>query len=248
MTAAIVVSASVIVEHAGPLVGALVVTLPVTLGPAFLFILIDHDVGYTTASAITGLAVNSVSGLFMLLYIVLAQNKTLKVCLGLAIAAWVLMSQMILLHPWTLLEATLLILVIYPACILLSQKYQNIKIPKISRKWYELPVRVFLVCLLMGFVLFLSHYGSPQVTGLLAVYPISTTCTILLIHSRFGGKACAAVISYGLWGMLGIGLGLAAFAFTAPDYGKKMWILLVAVPVVWNWIIWFVKRKIIAER
>ena len=122
MTAAIVVTASVIVEHAGPLVGALVVTLPVTLGPAFLFILIDHDVGYATASAITGLAVNSVSGLFMLLYIVLAQNKTLKACLGLAIAAWVLMSQMILLHSWTLLEATLLILVIYPACILLSGK------------------------------------------------------------------------------------------------------------------------------
>ena len=182
----------------------------------------------------------------MLLYIVLAQKYPLKFSLGFAIAAWVLLSRLVLLHTWTLLGSILLVLIIFPICISLSQKYQNIKIPLITRKWYELPIRVFLVCLLMGFVLLLSYFGSPEVTGLLAVYPISTTCTILLIHSRFGGKASAALISYGLWGMLGIGLGLFAFALTAPYYGKITWILLLIVPVFWNWMVWIMKKKLIA--
>ena len=38
LTAGIVVTASVIVERAGPLIGALVVTLPVTVWPAYVFL------------------------------------------------------------------------------------------------------------------------------------------------------------------------------------------------------------------
>ena len=54
LTAGIVVSASVVVERAGPLIGALVVTLPVTVWPAYVFLSLDHDANYLAASAQSG--------------------------------------------------------------------------------------------------------------------------------------------------------------------------------------------------
>jgi len=61
LTAGIVVSASVMVERVGPLIGALVVTLPVTVWPAYVFLSLDHDATYVAASAQSGLAVNAVT-------------------------------------------------------------------------------------------------------------------------------------------------------------------------------------------
>ena len=46
VTAAFVVSASVITERSGPVVGALVATLPISAGPSYVFLARDHDAGF----------------------------------------------------------------------------------------------------------------------------------------------------------------------------------------------------------
>ena len=43
LTAAIVVAASVATERSGPFIGGLLVSLPVTAWPAYLFLTLDHD-------------------------------------------------------------------------------------------------------------------------------------------------------------------------------------------------------------
>jgi len=42
-TAAFVVVASIITERSGPVIGALVATLPVSAGPSYIFLALDHD-------------------------------------------------------------------------------------------------------------------------------------------------------------------------------------------------------------
>ena len=88
-TAAIVVGASVIAERAGALTGALVATLPVTIWPAYLFLSLDHDAAYLAQAALSGLAINAVTGLFLLVYAVLAQTRGLIVSLAVAAACWI---------------------------------------------------------------------------------------------------------------------------------------------------------------
>ena len=78
-----------VVERAGPLVGALVVTLPVTVWPAYAFLSLDHDAAYIAASARSSLAVNAVTAAFMLVYLVLAQTRGLLVSLLAAVACWI---------------------------------------------------------------------------------------------------------------------------------------------------------------
>ena len=244
LTAGIVVTASVIVEHSGPMIGALVMTLPVTVWPAYVFLSLDHDAAYLATSAQTGLAVNAASGAFMLLYLVLAQKRGVVVSLGIAVASWVALASLVRSFGWTPYGAAALNLAVYPLCLALSRRYRAVRAPQIQRQWYELPARTALVCALMGAVLLLSRWGGPGVTGMLAVYPISTTCTMLLLHARFGGPASAAVIANAFIGMLGIGLALLTLAWTVQPWGTLPALaLLLAVPVSWNLSVWFIRRR-----
>jgi hypothetical protein len=245
LTAAIVVSASTVVERAGPLIGALVMTLPVTLGPAYVFLALDHDAAYIARSAEAGLAVNAVTGGFMLLYLLLAQKRGLLVSLGPAFICWIALAWLVRSREWPLYGAALLNLAVYAVCIKISRRYRDAKVPTIAREWYELPLRVTLVSVLMAGVLGLSHWAGPGAAGVLAVYPVSTTCTMLILHSRLGGRASAAVIANGLWGLLGIASGLFTVASSAEVLGKPLSLLLglLAVPVSWNLAIWYLRQR-----
>lgn len=61
------------------------VTLPVTVWPANLFLSLEYSASYIAASAEVGLAANAVSGVFRLLYLVLAQKRNVNLSLGVAI-------------------------------------------------------------------------------------------------------------------------------------------------------------------
>ncbi len=243
LSAAIVIAASLVIEHSGPLVGALVVTLPVTVIPAFAFISLDHNASYMAAAATVGFAVVSINGLFMMLYILLAQKRNIVVSVGIPIVVWFTFAWFIYIYSWTSLSALLLNACIFPVCIFLARHYRSHRILIIKRKWYELPLRTILVCLLMGTVLVLSGFASPSTAAIISVFPISTTSTILIIHSSFGGRSSASVIANGLWGMLGIGIGLFVFSLTVEISIPLSFTVFILVPVTWNMLIWIWYRK-----
>jgi hypothetical protein len=211
--------------------------------PAYVFLSLDHDAAYVAASAQSGLAVNAVSAAFMLVYVVLAQRRSLLASLAAAAACWVGLALLVRSVAWTAGSAGLLNLIAYAACIALSRRFRDAPVPRLARQWYELPLRTALVCVLMGAVLGLSHWAGPSAIGMLAVYPISTTCTMLIVHTRIGGHASAAVIANGLWGMMGIGLGLLALSETIAPLGVTAALALaLAVPVSWNLSVWYSRR------
>jgi len=250
LTAAIVVTASVVVERAGPLIGALVVTLPVTVWPAYVFLSLDHDAAFLAQSAQSALAINAVTAVFMLLYLVLAQRRGLLASLCIAIGCWIGLAMLVRSFAWSVGGAALLNLVAYGVCIALGNRYREAEVPRLGRQWYELPLRTLLVCSLMGVVLVLSTWAGPVATGILTVYPISTTCTMLILHPRIGGRATAAVISNGLWGLLGIGFGLYALRVAIEPLGVGTALALaLAVPVCWNLSVYAARRRgLIAKR
>ena len=75
--------------------------------------------------------------------------------------------------------------------------------PLIVRKWYDVPVRAFMVACLVAAVVGLSGRVGPIVTGLLAVYPIVMTSLMLIFQPRVGGPATAALIANTMWGLVG---------------------------------------------
>src|SRR5262252_7580108 len=88
IAAAFVVSASMIAERTGPVIGALVATLPISAGPSYVFLALDHDAAFIAQGALSSLPVNAATIFLGLTYVVLAQRHSLVVSCGAAIAVW----------------------------------------------------------------------------------------------------------------------------------------------------------------
>src|ERR1700686_4243046 len=74
VTAAFVVSASVITERAGPVIGALVATLPISAGPSYVFLALDHGGAFIAGGALAGLPINAATIFLGLIYVAFAQR------------------------------------------------------------------------------------------------------------------------------------------------------------------------------
>ena len=56
VAAIFVVTASVVTERSGPVIGALIATLPISAGPAYVFLALDHDAAFIAEGALASLA------------------------------------------------------------------------------------------------------------------------------------------------------------------------------------------------
>jgi hypothetical protein len=235
LTAAIVVAASIATERAGPFIGALVVTLPVTFWPAYLFISLDHDTDFVAASALAGMVMHAVTGVLLLVYVIMAQRFRLLPSLAAALAAWVLLGVAAKEIEWSFPAAVMLNVVTYTAALWAVRGYRHAVMPPTPRKWYDIPLRVGLVCVLMGIILLCSNWAGPVVTGFLAVFPISSCSAILILHPRIGGKATAAMVANGVRGMVGLAVAFAVLRLTIVPFGPVVALaLMLIIPVAWN--------------
>ena len=102
VTAAFVVSASVITERSGPVIGALVATLPISAGPSYVFLALDHDAAFIAEGALASLPINAATIFLGLTYVLLAQRRNALVsCLG-AVAVWIALAAVVKMIHWSL--------------------------------------------------------------------------------------------------------------------------------------------------
>src|SRR5258707_3023299 len=92
ITAAFVVSASVITERSGPVIRALIATLPDSAGPSYVFLALDHNAAFIAEGALASLPINAATIFLGLTYVVLApRHSALVSCLS-AVAVWILVA------------------------------------------------------------------------------------------------------------------------------------------------------------
>jgi phosphoglycerol transferase MdoB-like AlkP superfamily enzyme len=87
ITAAFVVSASIISERSGPVIGALVATLPISAGPSYVFLALDHDASFIAQGALASLPINAATMFLCLTYVMLAQRRSALISCSAAVAA-----------------------------------------------------------------------------------------------------------------------------------------------------------------
>jgi hypothetical protein len=101
VTAAFLLAATITAERAGPLIGGLVATLPISAGPVYIFLALDHDAHFIAQSALGSLVTNAYNVIFALTYALLAQRHSLAVSFGTALALWIALMWMGAAVPWT---------------------------------------------------------------------------------------------------------------------------------------------------
>jgi hypothetical protein len=249
VTAGFVIAAAMVAERAGAAIGAIVATLPIAAGPAYVFVGLDHDSAFISASAIGSIAAHAATAVFSLVYIVLAQRAGLVLSVGGAVAVWFVVAFMLRSVSWTFLSVAAVNLALFGICIALTHRYRFVKMPMIGRKWFDIPVRAFLVACLVAAVVGLSGHVGPTMTGLLAVYPIVMTSLMLIFHERVGGPATAALIANTMWGLVGFSACLFTVHLAVMPLGTWGGLTLsLVVAVVWNLVLYGIRRRALLRR
>src|SRR5438034_572573 len=127
VTAAFLVAATAIAERAGPLVGGLVATLPISAGPVYLFLALDHDSRLIAASAMASLAANAVTGLFALIYILVAQVRGPLASLAVALGFWLAAIFTVRSFQWTLPGALAINAASYLVAVPVARRFRSAK-------------------------------------------------------------------------------------------------------------------------
>jgi hypothetical protein len=206
VTAAFVVAATKTAERVGPLVAGMIATLPIAAGPSYVFLAFEHDAAFIADSALGSFAVNAVTAIMALTYVMLAQRHSLAVSLGAALCVWFALAAAVRATPWTTAGAVAFSVVVFSACIPIANRFGHVRMPPVRRYWYDTPLRALLVGLLVAVVVELSYRLGPTVTGILAVFPIVVSSLMFILHLRIGGPATAAVITHTVSGLVGFSL------------------------------------------
>lgn len=247
VTAAFLLAATVTAERAGPLIGGLVATLPISAGPIYIFLAIDHGAHFVGESAIGSLVGNAINVVFALTYTLLAQRRSLAISLSGAFVLWVSLTWLTNHTTWSLPVAIALNVVVLGVALVLTARLRHIKAPQVKARWHDLVMRAAMVALLVGVVVTLSYHIGPAASGNLAVFPIVLTSIIFILHRRVGGPATAAVMANAIIGLSGFGVACIVLNLTADPLGAALALsLTLAVSFGYNLIVFFARRSLVA--
>jgi hypothetical protein len=244
VTAGLVVAAAAIAERAGPLLGALVATLPLSAGPAYVFVSLDHGPAFVAASALASLVVNANTALLALTYVLLSQRRGRIVRLGAALGVWVASALLSRALPWTLGGAVALNGVVVAFGVPITRALPQAPMPPLVRRWYDVPARAALVAIVVALVVGLSTRLGPALTGILAVFPVVLTSLILIFEPRIGARPTAALIAQAIPGLGGFAVALAVLHGCAVPLGVPAALALaLAVSLSINVALWIGLRR-----
>jgi hypothetical protein len=244
VTAASVVTASIVAERSGSFVGGLVAALPISAGPAYVFLSLDHDAEFIAASALASLAVNVGTTAYTLIYILLAQGRGIAASLSASLAAWLAITALMQSTEWTLATVLAINIAAYLIALPISRRFQSARIRPAVRHWYDLPLRAGMVAALVATVVISSRYVGPALTGTLAVFPVVLSSLVVIFQPRIGGTATAALLANTMPGLIGFASALTVLHVSTVPFGTAAALVLgLATSVGWNLALWIAWRR-----
>jgi hypothetical protein len=231
-----VVLASLVAERTGPLVAAMVATLPISAGPIYAFLALEHDDAFIGEAAVASMSANAATVAYSLAYVFAARTCRTPAALAAAFAGWAttLMAFNAMQPSFAAMLAVTLLG--FGAGHVLLRPYLDAPVPaKAPRPWFAIPLRAAGVALLVALVTSISVWAGPTWTGLFATFPVVLTSLIVILQPRLGGKATGAMIGSGVLGLMGFGVALGVVHLTATALGRWPALSLgLAVCVFWN--------------
>lgn len=244
-TAFIVVAASLVAERSRPFIAALVLALPVSTGPAYVLLALDHDAAFIARAALSSLAGNVAIVPAALAYAFLARRGAgLATAFAGMVAAWLAGVLAVKAFDWTIGSALILNLVVFAAAAAITWSWRGgEKPPPMRRRWFDIPLRATIVVSVVVGVILVSERVGPAATGMAALFPASFSSFILLMHRRLGGPAVAAAFVNGMtmiFGFTGYLLVMHLFALRGEVWTGMA--IGLCIPLAWSAILLVLNR------
>jgi hypothetical protein len=244
ISATFVVSVSFMAQRVGPLISGLVAALPISAGPAYVFLALDHDAAFIASSALASMTTNVITGVFALTYAALAQKRGLIVSYGGALAVWCAFGWAMQQITWSFWLAVMATIVLYTPCLILARRYRAGPMPPSERRWFDLPLRAGMVATLVLVLVLSAGFVGPMGAGMIAVFPVVLSSLILILHPRVGARPTAAVIANTISGLPGFAVALGFLHLTAVPLGTWLAMTLgLAICIVWSLAVWTARQR-----
>jgi hypothetical protein len=241
----IVVSASRATERLGPFLGAMIATLPVSTGPVYVFLAMDHDAAFISDAARMSVAGTTATVAFMTAHAIVAQRHATPLSWLAGTVAWFTVALLLQLREWSFLEACVLFAGAFALAIRGLRRY-SVSVPSVAlpRARFDLAIRAGLVACVVVATTIAGNLVGPGFTGVLATYPVVFTSLVLILQPRCGGPFTASLLVNSLKGLIGFGVALAVLHLAAARLNST-WALLLAlcVAVGWNFALFLLRRR-----
>jgi hypothetical protein len=236
-SAGIVVAASLLVERSGPFLGAMIATLPISAGPAYVVLSLEHGPDFIAQSSLASLSVNAATVLFLTLYARLAPHHGPLASLVTCLALWIACTFAITRMNAPLLGVVALNAAAFAIGFLALRRatHRNVALRKPAPSWWDLPARALAVMGIVVAVLIVGRFVGPRAAGIAALMPVVLTSLALILHPRIGGEATSVVFAHSLPGMIGFALSLLVLRVSVLPLGSPVALsLALATCLVWN--------------
>ena len=241
----IVVSAARATERAGPLIGGMIATLPVSTGPIYVFLALDHDAAFISDSARMSVAGTTATIAFVAAYAWVAQRHATPLSWLAGTAAWFAVAILLQLRDWSFIEACVLFA---GSTLLAIRGLRRFRVADlhaaIPHGRYDLVLRAALIACVVVATTFTGDLLGPSATGVVATYPVVMTSLVLILQPRCGGPFTASMLVIALKGMLGFGTCLAVLHLAAARMDSAPALLLaLAAAIGWNLVLYMLRAK-----
>jgi uncharacterized membrane protein (GlpM family) len=250
LTAAIIVSASLIVERGGPFLGAMVASLPTSVGAAYIVMAFEHTPQFIANSALGSLAANPAGITYAAVYALLARRHSLLMSLGVALLVWAIFASLLQFFQFDFWRALALNLVATAIAVPLTGAVRRASFKKAEAapRAYDIPLRAAAVATFVVIVTTLSHSIGDFASGIFAVFPMAMSSFIVILHPRIGGPATSNVVAHVQVPMIGLIPTFASVHLLATVTGV-WWSLLIALAcsLLWNAALWLWRHHFAAR-
>ena len=236
-TAALVVFATLIAEKVGAFIGAMIAALPLSAGPAYLFISMEHETAFVAQSALTGLGINAMISPFLVVSAMLIHRFGIWVGLGVGFVFWASGSLAILHADLPFFFAAIVLnLAAFPVSLYLSHPYLDVRRTRATKGGLlGVALRTTAVVAVAAAVIITGRWIGPEMAGFVAVIPIVWLSMSAVLYARVGRHTTASVLANGVGGMFGFCLALTALHLMAVQSGETAALLVALfICVCWN--------------
>ena len=234
LIAFMVVASTALAERAGPVIGGLIATLPISSAPVYYLLALSHTPAFIADAAITSFSGLVAAGIMLVAYIFLAQRAKTLVSVILALIIWAVSTVLLLgleVHPAV---PVVLSIIVFAGGSALVRRFGNVPLSSGHSKWQDFTMRGLAVAAMVAGVEIAAAFAGPETTGIFASVPVTFIAMMVIIQSRHGGPASAAVMAHALPGLVGVVAAFLVMHLTAVSLGNT-WSLLLALAVSVGW-------------
>src|SRR5579872_188352 len=192
VVATTIVAASVAAERSGPIVGGIIIALPVSAGPGYVFLARQASDAFISRSALYSFGVTAITAIYLAVYIRLAPRLPAIAAVIIGLAVWCGLAALLQLVALDWQSALLLNVLSFSACLLLTRHAATATLPAArATSFRDMLTRALLAGSLVAAVVTVSDVIGPRLTGSTVTFPVTLTTLGLIMHWRYGGAVAA---------------------------------------------------------